>query len=68
MNGSFVGMHISAVGGTVVMEGIGSLGYFYGVDVGLLFPLPSISLYNQATFGKDMACNIENMLHLYEHP
>lgn len=58
-------MDISAVGQIVGIEGIGSLSYHYGVDVGLLSPLPSISLYCQAVFGKDVACNIVvNMLYL----
>lgn len=58
-------MDISAVGQIVGIEGIGSLCCHYGVDVGLLSPLPSISLYCQAVFGKDVACNIVvNMLYL----
>lgn len=39
-----MGVHVSAVGGTVVVKGIGSLGSHCGCDIGLLSPVRSISL------------------------
>lgn len=38
-------VHVSAVGGTVVVKGIGSLSRHRGCDIGLLSPVPCISLH-----------------------
>lgn len=40
-----MGVHISAVGGTVVVKGIGSLSSHCRCDVGLLSPVPSGSVH-----------------------